>query len=62
MTTFAQRRTAYKVNIHTGSEGTDVESFVARFVAKRLNVIVSVGISTGKTALRRKLLELVAPD
>ena len=43
------------------SRATDVEAFLARIVAERLNVIVSGGTSTGKTELGRRLLELVSP-
>lgn len=57
----AERRDMVK-GIRASSETADVDAFLARLVAERLNVIVSGGTSTGKTELGRKLLELVDPE
>lgn len=47
--------------IIAGAASTDVDDFLALIVAEHMNVIVSGGTSTGKTALGRRLLSLVGP-
>lgn len=57
-----EERRVMVAEIRAGSEGADVDAFLARLVSERLNVIVSGGTSTGKTELGRKLLAMVASD
>ena len=55
-------RLAMVADIQADAACSDVDPFLRRLVAERLNVIVSGGTSTGKTELGRKLLDMVAPD
>jgi len=60
--TLEEERRARVAEIRAGKDMRDVDRFLARLVAERLNVIVSGGTSTGKTELGRRLLDLVAPE
>ena len=55
-------RLAMVADIRADAACADVDPFLRRLVAERLNVIVSGGTSTGKTELGRTLLDMVAPD
>ncbi|MGC1488791.1 MAG: ATPase, T2SS/T4P/T4SS family, partial [Albidovulum sp.] len=47
--------------IMAGAADKDVDAFLKLIVAEHMNIIVSGGTSTGKTALGRRLLSLVDP-
>lgn len=55
-----QRREKFKIIIE-GAASQPVDEFLRLIVAEHMNVIVSGGTSTGKTAFGRRLLSLVDP-